>query len=75
MTGVHVSLANPAVVKVEEVDRGGAADQAGFRPGDVIVEIAGVLVEGRVPHGMNRNVESQCFASQLSVCADCRFEI
>ena len=47
MAGVHVSLANPAVVEVEEVDRGGAADQAGFRPGDVIVEIAGVLVEGR----------------------------
>ena len=67
MTGVHVSLANPAVVEVEEVDRGGAADQAGFRPGDVIVEIAGVLVEGHVPHGMNHNGKTQCFASQLSV--------
>ena len=67
MTGVHVSLANPAVVEVEEVDRGGAADQASFRPGDVIVEIAGVLVEGHVPHGMNHNGKTQCFASQLSV--------
>ena len=63
------------MVEVEEVDRGGAADQAGFRPGDVIVEIAGVLVEGHVPHGMNHNGKTQCFASQLSVCADCSFEI
>ena len=51
-TGFGVFLETSIVVVVGGVDAGGPADQAGFKVHDVVVEVAGVQVEGRVPHGL-----------------------
>lgn len=43
---------NRQVVEVDEVESGSPADLAGFKARDVVVELAGVKVEGRVPEGL-----------------------
>ena len=55
--GFGVFLQTSTVVAVENVDAGGAAEQAGIRVKDIIVEIAGVIVEGREPHGLVEAME------------------
>jgi hypothetical protein len=48
---------NRQVVEVDEVEAGSPADQAGFKVRDVVVELAGVQVEGRVPQGLVEAME------------------
>ena len=43
---------NRQVVEVDEVEDGSPAHEAGFLVRDVVIELAGVQVEGRVPHGL-----------------------
>ena len=43
---------NRQVVEVDEVEAGSPAGEAGFQVHDVVVELAGVMVEGRVPQGL-----------------------
>jgi hypothetical protein len=43
---------NRQVVEVDEVEAGSPADDAGFQVHDVVVELAGVKVEGCVPQGL-----------------------
>jgi hypothetical protein len=55
-SGFGVFLQTSTVVKVETVEAGGPADQSGFKSGDVVVELAGVQVEG-APHGLTEAME------------------
>ena len=62
---------NRQVVEVDAVEPGSPADQAGFKVRDVVVELAGVKVEGRVPEGL---VEAMDRVKSLSADGQDMFE-
>ena len=69
-TGFGLFLKTEGGISIEMVVAGGAADQGGLKAGDVVVQIAGVQVQG-APHGL---VEAMERVKSLSVRGQVEFE-
>ena len=56
-TGFGLNLETSTSVTVSNIKPGGPAEQAGLKVGDIVVEIAGVQVEGREAYGLVEAME------------------